>query len=224
MNQILNKLIEAEEKAVNLFTTIKSSGLIVSGKSEKTLSKEIHQLAKNLYGVRKYWHKRIVRAGENTLYPYKENPPDLIIQPDDILFFDFGPIFEDFEADIGRTYVLGNNPLKLKLMDDVENAWKKARDWYIKQDSVTGAELYDYCKTIALEMGWKLNPSIAGHIIGKFPHEKLKIWQKDNYIHPGNKVNMRAFDKSQNERHWILEIHLIDEEKKIGGFFEQLLI
>jgi hypothetical protein len=27
-----------------------------------------------------------------------------------ILFFDFGPIFADFEADIGRTYVIGDDP------------------------------------------------------------------------------------------------------------------
>jgi hypothetical protein len=31
------------------------------------------------------------------------------------LFFDFGPIFEDWEADFGRTFVIGNDPIKHKL-------------------------------------------------------------------------------------------------------------
>jgi Xaa-Pro dipeptidase len=43
------------------------------------------------------------------------NPPDRVIDPDDIAFADFGPIFEDFEADLGRTYVLGTDPVKHRL-------------------------------------------------------------------------------------------------------------
>ena len=30
-------------------------------------------------------------------------------------------------------------------------------------------------------------------------------------------------DKGGNPRDWILEIHYVDRDKKIGGFFEQLL-
>ena len=30
-------------------------------------------------------------------------------------------------------------------------------------------------------------------------------------------------DKENRVRNWILEIHFVDEEKQIGGFFEQLL-
>lgn len=56
------------------------------------------------------------RAGRpHTLYPYTENPPDRILQPDDIAFADFGPIFEEFEADLGRTYVLDKGPDRLRL-------------------------------------------------------------------------------------------------------------
>jgi hypothetical protein len=33
---------------------------------------------------------RIVRAGRNTLAPYDENPPDLTVGEDDILFLDLG--------------------------------------------------------------------------------------------------------------------------------------
>jgi len=103
------KLIEAENIAIELFKAVEGRNLIIAGKSEQQLNTEVFELASELFGIEKHWHKRIVRSGANTLMPYNENPPDLVIQEDDILFFDFGPIIEDWEADLGRTYVIGND-------------------------------------------------------------------------------------------------------------------
>ena len=47
---------------------------------------------------------------------------------------------------------------------------------------------------------------------------------KTNYIHPDNLIDMNSPDKKGNTRHWILEIHFVDRERQIGGFYEQLLI
>ncbi|MEJ7673769.1 MAG: M24 family metallopeptidase [Chitinophagaceae bacterium] len=91
MTSTVEKLMEAEAKALQLFQTIETRKHIAAGKSEKQLNNEIYALAHELFGIEKYWHKRIVRAGTNTLRPYDDNPPDLIIQKDDILFLDFGP-------------------------------------------------------------------------------------------------------------------------------------
>ena len=123
MTSTIEKLMDAEAKALQLFQAIETRKLIKAGKSEKQLSEEVFALAFELFGIEKYWHKRIVRAGANTLRPYDDNPPNLIVQQDDILFFDFGPVFEDWEADIGRTYVIGTDFYKLKLKSDVEAAW-----------------------------------------------------------------------------------------------------
>jgi len=111
MSAIKTKLIEAENIALQLFKAIEDRELIKPGKSEKQLNTEIFHLANELFGIEKYWHKRIVRSGANTLFPYDANPSDLILQDNDILFFDFGPIIEDWEADLGRTYVIGNDPV-----------------------------------------------------------------------------------------------------------------
>ncbi|HTF29295.1 MAG TPA: M24 family metallopeptidase, partial [Flavitalea sp.] len=92
------KLMEAEAKALHLFKTIEDREIIRAGKSEIQINTEIYNLAFELFGIEKYWHKRIVRAGTNTLKPYDENPPDLTLQKDDIIFLDFGPVFEDWEA------------------------------------------------------------------------------------------------------------------------------
>ena len=97
--------------------------------SEHQLNTEVFNLAFELFGIKKYWHKRIVRAGKNTLFPYKENPPDLILKSNDVVFFDFGPVFENWEADIGKTFVLGANPQMLKLKQDVESTF-----WYIHKN------------------------------------------------------------------------------------------
>jgi len=109
------ELWEAQAKAGQLFREIEARGLIRPGISEGALNAEIYALAQEMFGISTYWHKRIVRAGRNTLLPYDENPPDLVLGEDDILFLDLGPVFEEWEADFGRTFVLGSDPAKLKL-------------------------------------------------------------------------------------------------------------
>ena len=223
MNSTLTNLIEAEKKAQQLFDEIENKNILVSGNSEDKINKLIFELAFEMFGIKKYWHKRIVRCGKNTLYPYNENPENLILKSDDILFLDFGPIFEDWEADFGRTYVVGNDPVKIKLKADIENAWIEGKNYFNNQTEITGAQLYTYCNKLAQKYGWEFGGEIAGHIIGQYPHEKLEKEDKTNYIHPENNSNMFGLNKKGKKKNWILEIHFVDKEKEIGGFFEQLL-
>ena len=224
MNQTKQKLQLAQQKAKALFSAAEERGLIVPGKSESKLSEEIVALAKEVFDIEQYWHKKIVRTGANTLHPYNGNPPDLFIQKDDILFLDFGPIVEGYEADLGRTYVMGNDPLKTKLKNDVEAAWKEARDWYFQQSELTGARYFNYLTALARQYGWEFGGDIGGHIVGFHPHE-----QPDDPndlcldIHPGNDSSILLSDKQGNERYWILEIQFVDRINNIGSFFEQLL-
>ena len=223
MDTVRQKLVEAEAKAAALFKETEARGLLTAGKSERELNEEVFRLADELFGIKKYWHKRIVRSGPNTLQPYHENPPNRVLGGDDILFFDFGPIFEDYEADFGRTYVIGNDPLKHKLRQDIESAWQEGKAWYDQQTALTGAELYRYVVEMAKRYGWRHEAEIAGHLIGQFPHERLESGNNGLYIHPENNNDMSLPDAQGNKRNWILEIHFIDRERQIGGFFEQLM-
>lgn len=223
MNEVKKNLIKAEKIAVELFKEIENRNLIVSGKDEETLNKEIFKLAKELFNIEKHWHKRIVRCGENTLYPYKENPPNKIIQENDILFFDFGPIIENWEADLGRTYVIGSDPLKHKLKNDIEKAWQETKNWFDKQNDLKASKLFEFAVAKATEYGWEFGGEIAGHLIGEFPHEKLEPGNYQLYVHPDNHYNMFELDTNGKDRNWILEMHFIDRKNKIGGFYEQLL-
>jgi Xaa-Pro aminopeptidase len=224
MNDSTENLFLAEQKAKELFKSIEDKGLIIPGKSEKQLCDEIVQIAKDEFNVDKHWGKKIVRTGVNTLQPYVADPPDLIVQQGDILFFDFHPVFEGWEADLGRTYVLGNDPLKEKIKKDIEAAWNEGNAWYFKQGTLTGAEFFNYAVNLAKRYGYEFGNAIAGHIIGKFPHE-----QPDDPndlcldVHPDNHKDILQLDKYGNKRHWILELHFVDRENKIGAFYEQLL-
>jgi Xaa-Pro aminopeptidase len=224
MNDVKQKLFLAEQKAKELFKTIENRGLIVSGKSEKQLCDEILQIAKDDFGAENHWGKKIVRTGKNTLEPYVADPMDLIIKDDDILFFDFHPVFEGWEADLGKTYVLGSDPLKLKIKADVEAAWHEGNAWFYKQNSLTGAAFFKYATDLAKRYGYEFGNAIAGHIIGAFPHE-----QPDDPndlcldVHPDNHTDILQLDKHGNKRHWMLELHFVDRANGIGAFFEQLL-
>jgi Xaa-Pro aminopeptidase len=222
-NQVRQELIKAQQKTIELFKEVERQGLIVSGKYESELRTEIVKLAKEMFGTEEHWHKKIVRTGVNTLLPYKADPPDRIIQQDDIVFLDFGPNFEGWETDLGRTYVIGNNPLKLKMKQDVEAAWHEGNAWYAKQTSLTGAQMFNYVVDLAKRYGYEFGGDIAGHIIGPYPHEQPNPMDLSLDAHPDNHVNILSLDKNGNKRHWVLEIHFVDRKNGIGGFYEQLL-
>ncbi|MFL6238746.1 MAG: M24 family metallopeptidase [Actinomycetes bacterium] len=216
-------LLRAQDRASALFDDVEARGLIRSGVSESQLSKEIRDLARTTYGVTRHWHKRIARSGPNTLRPYDENPPDRVIGTDDIVFLDFGPIFAEWEADFGRTYVLGTDVNKLRLRDDLAAAFAAGADYFRTHPQITGAELYAFLQDYATTLGWTYGGPIAGHLVGKFPHQRVPGDKVLSYIAPGNDEPMRSQDRHGNDRHWILEIHFIDRERQIGGFYEELL-
>ena len=223
MDNRRQKLVFAEEKTKELFREIAEGGLIVPGKSERELNGEVVALARNRFGIDQFWHKKIVRAGINTLQPYGGNPPDRVIGEDDIVIVDFGPVVEGWEADVARTYVIGDAPLKIKIKQDVETAWQEANDWYGRQGSLTGAAFYQYVTALAGRFGYGFGGEIAGHIVGPFPHEQLEPGNMGLDIHPENSLDMFSKDPQGDSRHWILEIHFVDRASGIGGFFEQLL-
>ncbi|RHX78712.1 aminopeptidase [Leptospira yasudae] len=219
----LEKLKSAEKKASHLFQLIEKNRILQPGISEKETSSLIYDLAKYEFGVSKYWHKKIVRAGRNTILPYDADPEDILIQEDDIVWIDLGPVFETMEADFGRTYVLGMNPEKLRIRSCVESAWNRCRDYYFSKDSLTGKELFNFAKKLASEDGYLFGSEIAGHLIDEFPHKKNHSTSKINYICDENSFDLKERFEGK-ERFWILEIHFVDKEKKFGSFFEQLLI
>ncbi len=217
------QLVLAEEKAEALFAEVTRRGLIAAGERESRVSNRVRDLGAELFGTRRHWHKRIVRSGPNTLQPYRENPPDRTIEADDIVFLDFGPIFAEWEADFGRTFVLGDDPVKHRLQADLLPIWRAGRAHYEAEPRITGAQLYAHVVGLAEAAGWQFGGPHCGHLVGEFPHEMIDGDRIESYIAPGNTDVMRRTDRAGRRCHWILEIHLVDRDRRIGGFFEQLL-
>jgi Xaa-Pro aminopeptidase len=219
----VQRLLDAQDKAEQLFDEVELRNMIRAGIGERELSDEIRDLAADMFGVTRHWHRRIVRAGENTLQPFRERPPNRVIAADDIAFLDLGPIFEEWEADFGRTFVLGNDPDKLAVRDALPRVWAAGRKYFQLHSEVSGAELFDHVVEVARAEGFEWGSPIAGHLVGQFPHKKISGNGRQWYITPGSHQPMRRRDRSGQICHWILEIHLVDRFRRFGGFHEQLL-
>jgi Xaa-Pro dipeptidase len=90
---------------------------------------------------------------------------------------------------------------------------------------LTAGALYDYVSELATKAGWEFGNSTAGHLIGRFPHEKNvgPAGAGRFSIRHDNSIMLRERDAAGAPRHWILEIHFVDRTRMFGGFFEELL-
>ncbi|HEX4159330.1 MAG TPA: M24 family metallopeptidase [Rhizomicrobium sp.] len=216
-------LLTAEKQAEALLAEIEAAGFVAPGRSETEVEDDIGLLAEARFGVERHWHRRIVRAGANTLTTAWDYPPLRIIEPDDTVYVDLGPVFEEWEADIGRTYALGNDPAKNKLVADLPRVFARVQSHYTNSPEITGAELYAFALEAAADAGWAFGGAIAGHIVGEFSHMTLPGDRDLNRISPKNPTSMQSNDSIGRPKHWILEIHLVDHARTFGGFYERLL-
>jgi Xaa-Pro dipeptidase len=223
MDAVSESLLAAQDKAVALFREVVDSGMIRAGRLESELTRDIHALARARFGLSRHWHQRIVRSGPNTLLTYQDPLVDRRMTEDDIVYLDFGPVFDQWEADFGRTYVLGSDPIKHRLTGNLSEAFARGKELFRRSPALTAGQLYDYVAGLAPEYGWEFGAASAGHLVGHFPHERLPGNPDRFSIRSGNNTSLREPDGNGDARHWILEIHFVDRSRKIGGFLEELL-
>lgn len=217
-------LIAAEERGLALLDAIEHAGFIAAGRNERDVEQDIRALAADSFGASKHWHKRIVRAGPNTLATAGESPPFRDIASDDIVFLDLGPVFDDWEADVGRSYAIGSDPAKHALVVELPRQFDAVRAHFLENPGVTGAALYDLALSSAQAAGWRFGGTIAGHIVGEFPHAHWPGYKPYGYIRPENDRPLRDPDAEGRTRYWILEIHLTSPDGAFGGFYERLML
>ena len=216
-------LLGAERMALKLLDAIEAAGFIKAGRTAHEIEMDIRNLAKETFGIERDWHKRIVRAGVNTLSVAADNPPIRTMEDDDIVFLDRGPVFEEWEADVGRSYAVGDDPQKHALCREPPRQFKKVRRHFEANPGVTGADLYAFACASAEQAGWKFGGKIAGHIVAEFPHARIPGVKQLHHASPENPEPMRDLDANGRVRRWILAIHLVSPDEKFGGFHERLL-
>ena len=69
-------LWNAQLQAEALFAAVVERGLIAPGALESQVSKGVYCLARELFGVKRHWHKRVVRCGPNTVLGYYDEVGD----------------------------------------------------------------------------------------------------------------------------------------------------
>jgi Xaa-Pro dipeptidase len=216
-------LESAEARALQMFAAIEKAGLVRAGVSERVVEDEIKALALKDFGVTTHWHRRIVRSGPNSITTAGDHPPVRDIQPGDIVYLDLGPVFEGWEADIGKSYALGNDPRKTALVAELPRQFGKLQQHFRDDPDITGAALYDFAVASALDAGWTFGGKIAGHIVSEFAHAQIPGAKDLTRISPRNPEPLSNPDGNGRPRHWIGEIHLVEQDGSFGGFYERLL-
>jgi len=221
------KLLAAEGRALALLDAIEVAGLIAPGRTELEIERGIFAIAARDFGVTDHWHDRVVRAGLNTLLVAGEGGPDRMIAEDDIVFLDLGPVFGEWEADVGRSYAVGSDPDKHRLCADLLIIFDSVKAHFKATQDITGAGLYAFAESEAERHGWRFGGRIAGHLVGPFPYAMgpgISPADKElRRVSPRNPTPMRGVDAAGRARHWILEIHLVSPDRQFGGFYERLL-
>ena len=96
------------------------------------------------------------------------------------------------------------------LAEASEKVWHEcAAEW--KTHQLSGLGLFEFADSVAQSFGCKLNPLMAGHRLGDFPHA---LFSKDKLFSLG-------IVPAKNL--WVLEIHVIDPVLQKGSFFEDIL-
>jgi Xaa-Pro dipeptidase len=151
-----------------------------------------------------------------------EDMPERVIADDDMVFVDLGPVFADWEGDVGRSYAVGGGAAKRALCADLDPQFEFLRDHFIAHPDITGADLYDFACRSAANAGWRYGGKIAGHIVGEYNHRDWPGDRNLGRIGPMNPTPLSGPDHLGRDRYWILEIHLVEPNGKFAGFYERL--
>ncbi len=113
------QLCAAEARGMALFDAIEARGPDPRGQERKQLDDEIFILAKKDFGVRTIGTSAPCAPDRIRSAPFTKSRPCACSSPRTRSISDLGPVFGEWEADIGRSYALGGAPQKKKLIADL---------------------------------------------------------------------------------------------------------
>jgi Xaa-Pro aminopeptidase len=204
----LDRYLSVREDAVKVCDEIAS--FIKPGFTQEELTIKANTLLKER-GFDKNWHMTHLRLGSDTLKKFRDKSiKDKVLTEDDIFFIDLGPVKDGYEADYGKTYVIGEDPEKVKIAKASEDLFHQVADHW-GNNPLTGLELYDYAHKEAAKMGYELYLDVDGHRLGDFPHALFY------------RGSLRDFESVPVPNVWVFEVHLVHPSGEYGAFFEDIL-
>lgn len=109
------------------------------------------------------------------------------------------------------------------MRDDLCEVFTAGKRFFAEHPELEAAEMYAEVVRLSAARGWTFGNHHCGHLVGEFPHENFTGERINSLIATGNTTPLRHTAPSGRVAHWILEIHLVDHERQIGAFYEELL-
>jgi hypothetical protein len=137
-NYAVDKLLDVRERVHQAIAAV--SAKIAPGMVEEDAVAMARATLGDM-GMRKGWHRVIVRFGPNTTKDFMaDSEPGVVLGSDDIFFLDIGPVYGDTEGDAGQTFVFGDDPEHHKAARDVRALWDDVREqWFARGLTGRGA-------------------------------------------------------------------------------------
>lgn len=153
-----------------------------------------------------------VRFGRNTLKGMQQaSEPGMVLQENDIFFINVAARHAGLQGKGGASFVVGRHPEYERCARDAEVLFHALRGMWLRM-GLTGQELHDYASKEARQMGWELKLDWPGQHIAEFPRHML---------HTGTLVDCPDAPTTMG---YILEVHLLDPQRRFGAFFEDMLL
>ncbi|MEU6048836.1 M24 family metallopeptidase [Streptomyces xanthochromogenes] len=217
-------LVEGQRAARALFSEVTARGLIAPGWLESEVADRIRELAREMSPRVPRRPLPVVRSGPQCVLPGGQEPTDdRVIEPDDLVIADLGPMFAGYGTAFARTAVAGQDPDRLRLLDDLPRVFTAVREAFRAELPMTGAALYAEARTLATKAGWTLGGWHAGRLTDATPPARADSVRAEAWISPDNDRPLRRTTDEGHQAHWVLEIHLVDEHRGFGGAYTGLL-
>ncbi|MEV7415878.1 M24 family metallopeptidase [Streptomyces sp. NPDC089919] len=197
-------LVEEERRAGAVFFEAVARGLVAPGRSEREVENLVSSLARELSGPRVRPPLPVVRSGPHTLLPPGREPAvDRLLDEDDVVVVALG-------ADFARTLVLGGDPARRRLLDDLPAVYGAAREAYRADPALTGRHLHAELAARASKAGWTLADTPCAHLAGTADHPS-----PDTPLHRTTPDGWRA--------RWTLTLHLTTPTADFAGTYTRPL-
>jgi Xaa-Pro dipeptidase len=132
------RMVDAEERAFALLDAVEVAGIMKPGRTEGEVDRDIEAIAAEQFGIARNWHQRLVRAGPNTTCIFSDMPDEVTIGAEDTVYVDMGPVFEQAEADVGRTYAMGQDPARRALVAALPDVFEEMRAFTLSKRGCDG--------------------------------------------------------------------------------------
>ena len=187
----LARLIAAQRATLAVVAQLERE--VRPGLTERELAARAEELARER-GATGFWTPVAVGAGPGALVCHPDFPPtDRAVAGDDLVWFDVTPDFGGWPGDVTRSVVVGDDPARLRVLDDVRRIQQTLLEYV--RPGMRANELFGYARTLIDAEGYELLD-----LLGNIGHDLGEDARVTGFVDPRNDTPMWGC--------WAIEPHL----------------